>query len=270
MESNKSIDIEELKRIQLDILKRIDSFCKEHQIKYFMSGGSLIGTIRHKGFIPWDDDIDIMMLRGDYERFIKEFVALDDSTYKLHSSRNVDGWYLPFAKVENSKTIIKEHIETKYIMGINVDVFPIDNVPEKESLQKKMYEKWQKWSNIHGMKLMSTIRGRSLLKNVALVLSHFVLTVVSFKYIVKKIETNAMRYSNQKTKFCGVAVWGYGLKEINLKSNYSDVIYMPFENIVVPVPIGYDNYLTSVYGDYMELPPLEKRISHHKFEAWWK
>ncbi len=270
MKSKRAINVEELKKIQLDILKHVDRFCKEHQIKYFMCGGSLIGAIRHKGFIPWDDDIDIMMLRDDYELFVSEYLVNDESIYKMHSSRNVDGWFLPFVKVENANTVLKEHIEKKYTMGVNIDVFPIDNVPDDRNLQIDMYKRWKKWFNIHGLKLMSTMKGRTFIKNAILVFFHFVLTFVSYKYLVKKIETNAMRFSNHETNCCGIAVWGYGEKEINLKSNFKDVIMMPFEGISVPVPVGYDNYLTSVYGDYMKLPSIEKRVSHHDFEAWWK
>ena len=270
MESKKTINVEELKKIQLNILKHVDKFCQEHHIKYFMCGGSLIGTIRHKGFIPWDDDIDIMMLRDDYERFVSEYSANTESTYLIHSSSNDDGWFLPFAKIEDTNTILKEHIEKKNIIGINIDVFPIDNVPDNQNLQSAMYKTWRKWFNIHGLKLMSTVKERTFIKNAILVFFHLVLSLVPYKYLVKKIETNAMQYSNQKTKYCGIAVWGYGKKEINLKSNFEDVIMMPFEDITVPVPVGYDNYLTSVYGDYMMLPPAEKRTSHHDFEAWWK
>lgn len=270
MESKKKINVNELKQIQLNILKHVDKFCQEHQIQYFMCGGSLIGTIRHRGFIPWDDDIDIMMLRDDYERFVNEYSAIKEATYKIHSSRNVEGWYLPFAKIEDANTVFKENIENKYIIGINIDIFPIDNVPENQDQQNAMFKSWRKWFNIHGLKLMSTVKGRSFFKNAALVFFHQVLALIPYKYLVKKIESNAMQYIDQETKYCGIAVWGYGKREINFKSNFDSVIMMPFEDITVPVPVGYDNYLTSVYGDYMKLPPIEKQISHHVFEAWWK
>lgn len=267
----KEIVGDELKHVQLDILKHVDGFCRKHSIRYFMSGGSLIGAIRHKGFIPWDDDIDIMMLRPDYEKFIAEYSEKDSSYYRVHSSRLDKHFTLPYAKVDNSKTVLIEHIEHPLSIGVNIDVFPIDIIPQDKEEQKRIFNNFMKQMMLFSLKQVSLNKDRTFFKNVFLFFSHIFLKPLSLSTIVSRIEKNAMRYINEESpKYCGVAVWGYGIREVNLLSNYSTALEAPFEDMVVTIPVGYDNYLRGVYGDYMQLPPEEKRVTHHDFEAYWK
>ena len=265
-----SYDIDTLHEHILQILLSVDKVCREHDLTYYCWAGTMLGAVRHKGFIPWDDDMDICMPRPDYDRLMThahEWLPTPLEALSIEIDASYPGG---FGKIVDGSTTLIEREHSDYVGGIYIDVFPIDNVPDNQNLQSAMYKTWRKWFNIHGLKLMSTVKERTFIKNAILVFFHLVLSLVPYKYLVKKIETNAMQYSNQKTKYCGIAVWGYGKKEIKLKSNFEDVIMMPFEDITVPVPVGYDNYLTSVYGDYMMLPPAEKRTSHHDFEAWWK
>lgn len=267
----KEIVGDELKHVQLDILKHVDGFCRKHSIRYFMSGGSLIGAVRHKGFIPWDDDIDIMMLRPDYEKFIAEYSEKDSSCYRVHSSRLDSHFTLPYAKVDDSRTVLTEHIEHPLSLGVNIDIFPIDILPDDHLERKRIYDYFKKQMMLFNLKQVAVSRNRNLFKNCLLVISHFLLRPMSLHAIVQKIENNAIKYKDcDSSHHCGVVVWGYGIREVNLLSNYSSSIDVPFEDMMVPVPVGYDNYLQGVYGDYMQLPPEEKRITHHDFEAWWK
>lgn len=265
----KTIQTKELKSIQLDILKHIDKFCKDNDIKYFLSGGTMLGAVRHKGFIPWDDDIDIMMFRKDYERFIKIYSEKDKSEYHVYSSRLDKSYPYPYAKIDNSKTVFEEEILGAIKMGVNIDLFPIDTISNNPLLQEKQYKRLDFLTKIITVKRLPLVKKRGFIKNFILLLSHIIFLFESFPCLVKKIEKNALLYNNQYSDFCGVAVWGYGKREINLKSNWDEIIYVPFEDIIAPIPKGYDNYLTNVYGDYMQLPPIEKRISHHNFIAYW-
>jgi lipopolysaccharide cholinephosphotransferase len=254
----------------LNILKHIDSFCAENGIKYFLSGGTMLGAVRHHGYIPWDDDIDIMMLRKDYDHFIKIYSEQNNESYGLRSNIIDSNFPFTFSKIEDKRTLLKENTEEKVVIGVNIDVFPIDTVPEDIKLQKKMYKKFERLRNFLLLKTISTRKGRFFMKNILLVFSHIILKVVSTSFLIKKIEENAIKYKMESSKYCGVVVWGYGIKEINLLSNWRETVMMKFEDMNAPVPIGYDNYLTSLYGDYMQLPPEEKRITHHSFEAYWK
>ena len=266
----KTIGTEDLKKIQLEIARHIDLFCKKHGIRYFICGGTLIGAIRHKGFIPWDDDIDIMMMRDDYERFICEYASEDKSKYNIfHHSLN-DKYPYPYAKISDSETIFHEEIKESFELGVNIDVFPIDIVPEDTEIQNKMYRTAGKYMRIITLKRLPMAKRRGIVKNAVLFVSHLLLSFISFKTIVHKLGQNASKYRHTASSLCGVAVWGYGIREINDMSNYDKSIYMPFENIELPVPFGYDKYLHGIYGDYMQLPSKDKRMTHHHFQAYWK
>lgn len=266
----KIIDVIELKNIQLDILKHVDSFCKTNNITYFLCGGSAIGAVRHKGFIPWDDDIDIAMLRDDYDRFIKTYSENDTSVYKLHYFKLDHKVPYPYVKIDNSETVFLEELENDYKMGVNIDLFPVDSVPESLEKQKEIFSKYDRLVKIFTVKRLPLKRRRGILKNIVLALSHVMFSFRSFRSLIRSFEDNALKYKDEDSKYCAGIVWGYGRREINLKENWSEALYVPFEDMMVPVPKGYDGYLSSVYGDYMKLPPEEKRISHHHFIAYWK
>ena len=131
----KEIEIEELKRIQIGILKHLDAFCKENNLTYFMCGGTLLGAVRHKGFIPWDDDIDIMMKREDYDKLIALYPKNDNSNFKLFSYELDKSFPYPFAKMDDCRTIFEEEINDSYKIGVNIDIFPIDYITEDLNCQ---------------------------------------------------------------------------------------------------------------------------------------
>lgn len=267
----KYINTEELRNVQLDILKHVDNFCKENDIKYFLCGGSMIGAVRHHGFIPWDDDIDIMLLREDYEKFISIYSEKDKSEYKLHSLLTDKKYSSTYVKIDNSRTVLKEYVEEPTAeIGINIDVFPVDDLPNNKEAQKKIYKRYGYYRALIDLKNVRFSKERVWYKNLVLLISHLLLKPVSMRKLADLIENNAVKYKGKTSDYCGIVVWGYGLREINYRKNWDDCILVDFEDMKAPIPVGYDNYLTCVYGDYMKLPPEEKRISHHAFEAYWK
>ncbi|MBQ0047161.1 MAG: LicD family protein [Prevotellaceae bacterium] len=266
----KKIEDNELKAIQLEILKNVDIFCKAQGIKYFLAYGSAIGAIRHKGFIPWDDDIDIAMLRDDYDRFVESYNNQASSAYKVHA-HNLDMRFpYPYAKIDNTHTVFEEEIKEMYTMGVNIDLFPIDKVPEDSSLQKKMFDRFTILHKLITLKRLPLKRRRGLLKNICLFIAQILLYPISFSMLVQMMEKNALKYRNINSSLCSDVVWAYGSREINKLSNWQEAIYVDFEGLKMPVPIGYDDYLSRVYGAYMQLPPKEKRITHHHYIAYWK
>lgn len=263
-------DIQELRSIQLEILKHVDAFCKKNGIKYFLSGGSMIGAVRHHGYIPWDDDIDLMLFREDYEKLISLYTQTDNSDYKLHYFKYEENYLKPFVKIDNSKTVLEELAEEPIKMGVNIDIFPIDVVPDDKRKQRRMYNRFQFYKSLIDLKNIKEATTRAWYKNALVFMFHYLLRLVPMKMLISALEKNATKYKGVKSKFCGVAVWGYGAREINLRKNWDEVMEVDFENTKAPIPKGYDNYLTCVYGDYMQLPPEEKRVSEHLFKAWWK
>jgi len=265
------IDISELRRVQLDILKHIDNFSKHNGIKYFLSGGTMIGAVRHHGYIPWDDDIDIMMLRDDYEHFISLYTQKDTSKYRLNYYKNDKSFTFPFVKIDDSETVMLEDVNYKVDgMGINIDLFPIDVIPNDKHQQRKLYSRTSFLMNLFALKNVTPSKERSWYKNAILYISRIMLLPIPMRALVRKLDENALQYRHLQSDYCGVAVWGYGEREINLKKNWDNVLELPFEDTIAPVPEGYDNYLTCVYGNYMQLPPEDKRVSHHGFKAYWK
>ncbi len=266
----KSIDSEDLKKIQMDILQHICDFCKLHDINVFLSGGSLIGAVRHHGYIPWDDDIDVMMLRTDYDKFVKEYIHNDNSCYKLVSFETDHKLPLTFAKLIESRTVFKDELSGSYPMGVNVDIFPIDDVPEDQKLQVKLYRHVKFYINMFLLKQFTFARRRGILKNLELFIGKIALSLIPTSFFVSKIIKLSKTYNNKGSKLCGCVVWGYGRREIHPKKDLSDYILMDFEGKKFPVPVGYDGYLKAVYGNYMQLPPKDKQVTHHHFVAYWK
>lgn len=266
----KTIDLNGLKRIQLDILSYLDKFCQENGINYSVSGGTAIGAIRHEGFIPWDDDIDLMMKREDYEKFINTF---NDPTgvYKVHCLENDENYSLPFAKIEDSRTLLYENSTTE-TLGINIDIFPSDYLGDTIEESEDVVDEISKDRFKLKVKLVRPGKKNSFIKKLGILIFKALYLAVGKRNIAEKIQDRAISYSNQgKKMYCGCVVWGYGKKEIIPSYVFNEFIRVNFEDRQFSIVKGYDTYLTSVYGDYMQLPPIEKRQSPHTLNnVFWK
>lgn len=271
------IDIESIRNIQISILDFIVDFCEKNNITYFLCGGTLLGAIRHNGFIPWDDDIDIMMPRKDYNRFVLNFPF--HSHYKILHNKINKNYPLVYATVNDNRTfknetLLNNNSNTK--LGINVDVFPIDGLP---STKKKIYFYFilikilgyilqcASYKYGKGKTLFSTI-----LKNFGIftfrLLKYF--NIISIYEVVKVFDLFSKMFSYENSEFVGItSISHYGIKEVNRKNIFSDVYKVKFETKYYNAPIGYHSYLSQLYGEYMKVPPFEKQISHHKSECFW-
>lgn len=268
------MNIEEIKKKQLQILKYVHRFCCDNKIKYFLSGGTLLGSIRHKGYIPWDDDIDIMMLREDYEIFCSTFnEKSNEKKIELFTYKNINNFQYPFCKVCDLNTILLENqdLDTSNLLGINIDVFPIDTyLAMKEA--KNIYNRISWLRKIFIVKTIKVNwKSRSIWKNLILCCGKIIFCFFNPLFLIKKIDNIAQNDKNiDECKFAGCVVWGYGKQEILPKMIFSDTIEVDFEGYKFYAPKNYHEYLTALYGDYMKLPPIEKRITHHDFKAYYK
>ena len=266
----RNIDINELREIQINILNVVADFCNKNGLNYCLGYGTLIGAVRHKGFIPWDDDIDIVLLRSDYDKFINSFNDFD-SKYKVYTATNTDWFPYPFAKVSYENSIIKEDSDNmEKTIGINIDVFPIDNIPNDIKQQKKMFNEVGKHRNILNVNSVVINSKRAFYKNLILYVGKIVFCIIKPNTIVRKIINIATKFNGKTTEKVGNIVWGYGEREIVPRSLFDSAIKMKFSENEYNVPVGYHEWLTSNYGNYMELPPIEKRVSHHDFKAYIK
>lgn len=257
-----------VKCAQLDMLIELKRICEEYNLKYFLAGGTLLGAIRHNGFIPWDDDIDLAMPREDYEKFIDICDTELDKNYQLIDWHIDEKSPLPFLKMKIKGTHYREEISKKTEMNdeIFIDIFPIDAIPDKDIFRKKI------WLETYLIKKILLLRcGFSIDENKIFVkkILYFLLKNISryrsinrWKYKFEKI---VIKYNNLKTKNLVCYSGAYSLKkEMKPRKMLSTYCLHKFETEYFSIPKQYDEYLTSHYGDYMKLPPKKEQISKHR------
>lgn len=259
----------EQRALMVDLLDEIDAFCKQRDIPYFISYGTLIGAVRHKGFIPWDDDIDVCMFREDYERFVREFHS-DRPEIRLLSFETDPDYNRPFAKVSNENTIFIENAANTKMNGIYVDIFPLDycqnpNEPVSKHIKKIKLLRWLK-----DFKVIRFSRKRSFVKNAVLAVGKIVTAPFSVRSLAMKLEKCCKTYSRENSAYVGCLVdLVYGLGDIFPVDWLTETTELEFEGKFYPAPKRYHDVLTKQYGDYMQLPPVEKR-KRHSLEIYWK
>lgn len=260
----KYINQEELKNIQLEILNEVSDFCEDHDITYFLAYGTLIGAIRHKGYIPWDDDIDIAMPRPDYEKFLHSFNKRK-SCVQVVSLENDRHYGLSFAKVHNTRTIMHETQYNQDVYGVYIDVFPLDGV--KNNAQLKIL----RMANLMLHTKKANFTHRKISKKIINFFGKILLLPFSIHFMVKMIDKMARKYPFGSTPMAGgICDSVVGERAMIEKSVFEGVLTQEFEGRMYKIPKGYDKWLRRIYGDYMQLPPVEKRKTHHVFKAWWK
>ena len=256
--------------VQLDIAKEIKRICDDNNIKYWLDSGTLLGAIRHKGFIPWDDDLDIGMLRKDYEKFLQIAPEKLDKQYFLQTPYSDKSYGMFFAKVRK--------LGTRYVEGsakkskahneVWVDVFPYDSCPDDILIRKKVINK----TIFYGRLLFMKTRIQPWLTKKGLKKSICILGYIPYKIcalfwdrekLLKKATYLQTKFNEEKTSFLyphDVACCGKWFIPSTVFDSLESTL---FEDTVFTIPSGYDEYLKSVYGDYMKLPPEDKRENQH-------
>lgn len=261
----------ELKKLQSTILiisDEIKRICLKNNIPYSVDGGSLIGAVRHKGFIPWDDDFDVDMTRENYERFIAACERDLGDKFTLQTWENDKEYPKGFCKVllNGTKVLEKETVHTRYKKGIYVDIFPWDYVPDNillEKLQQFEVYFYKKVMQMHGSVDVPHNSGNAkrLVFGVLTLISKF----YSHDSLVEKYSRALTRYNSGEYVACMVGVYGY--KKTKVKSSvFDELIELPFEDRMYSAVKDFDYMLTNIYGDYMKLPPVEKRRIHDFIE----
>ena len=265
------LEKEEIKEIQLALLDYIDETCKKHDIHYFLSYGTMLGAIRHKGMIPWDDDIDISLYREDYERLLKIIKEEDHPRYKV-LSYDTSSWYFHnFASILDTSTVIEDHVKYKrHDTSLFIDVFPIDRFTDL-SIVDKSY-KYVALRQLAYIKKSRAVHGDSKLKDFLRLCSWYALRFVNPRYFYKKIDqlvknaaTNTPQYEG------GIGIGKEGMKEVFPVDTFKELILTEFEGRMLPVPKKYDQFLTQMYGDYMIPPSKEMQEWYsHSIKAYRK
>ena len=266
----------EIQDLLYELLVTLDEFCKENNLQYALSGGSCLGAIRHKGFIPWDDDIDVVMPRPDYDRLIEITATKEISPHtELMCMEREDYYQYPFAKLINTRTELHEDHYREFPMGIFLDIFPLDGVAETEAEQEKICNEIKHCQTMLCGTFWKYQRGNeSLLQYIGSCIgaffSHFAYHKIRRHYITK-MNRIARTYSYETSDKVGCIVWGVGWKRENQKKEvfFPTERREPFRDREFSVPANAEQYLKSMFGDYMKLPPEDQR-PQHMFDAYYK
>lgn len=257
-------DIHDRLRIMLHF---IDSICRQYGITYFLSGGTAIGAIRENGFIPWDDDLDIMLPRNDYERLISVLEEKGGEEFKVYSLRD-ESWNRPYSCFVDEKTTGKHDFLDYSHLGVTLDILPIDGLPSKQSEVKKYYKTLR---IIYALYYSSLKIGFG--KDERLILFKRMVSVITKMIGAHRlcihINKRAQRYDYDECKYVGCSVLIHFMeKEWFKKEWFNKQEYVSFEGNQYPVMNDYDEYLTSLYGDYMKRPDQEGNPDHHTRYFW--
>ena len=251
--------------IELDLLARFSEICIKHKLTFWVGFGTLLGTIRHKGFIPWDDDMDVWMPREDYNKLISLKLNLEEP-YFFQTTLNDDDYYSSFARLRNSNTTgILVSKNNKCNNGIYIDIYPLDAADKNEFVQW-VVSKYIKVYNVFAHAYAFNINPSPIAKII-----HWWLKRPYIKYDLrktyKKVDRLAQRNCWKDANKVGLIVFNPYKHKKNFyrKKSFLDTEMMDFEGLKVPVPSGYEDILTILYGDYMKFPPIEKRGTWHQF-----
>lgn len=271
----KEMTVSEIREVQLEMLAYIDKVARDNKIEYSLGGGSLLGAMRHKGFIPWDDDIDLMIERSQYERLMKALADANNSDFKLlHHSVEKNLW--PFAKLYHTKSMYLSKTDRIHPWtGIFIDIFPLDRLPESAEERQRFFKK------VHSAaaNLMCTTYpnfasgSRKLYANARLILGlpRFIAYHGQAKKRAEIVDQVMETYNNQEVPYMGYTDSRYRLKEYFPREIFSEYEDVMFENIKTRKIKNEHAYLNQLYGgSYMELPPESKRESHSYYTWYWK
>ena len=280
----REMTLQDIQSVSLEILKDVHQFCVENNIKYTLQGGTLIGAIRHKGFIPWDDDIDIAMPRPDYNRFIQTYKSKNG--YKVLARERQDGndVYIAYARVcEFDKTyVLQRTMWTDREVGLWIDVFPYDGLPNELEIRKQYAAEIKKIAKL-GIAYRSLhtpskakIAGLLSIKMIVSMILHklynrallFGLRRNPYDMLIDKVRQVGW---NDTDYFGNIVFTAYGLRECHHKRTIEEFIKVSFEDIELFAMKGYDEALREKYGDYMQLPPKEQQTAkHNSYKYYWK
>ena len=260
---------DELRGVQLQLLDCFMDYCKRNRLRCFLTGGTAIGAIRHHGYIPWDDDIDLSMPREDYRAAAVGFA-------KAHPQFDIyfpgtEGYPHPFIKIADPTTRLYEYNDHALDnLGINIDIFPLDGAPDAFLLRWLLFLRIYFWRNILNLKTVVDHAQRHPLKRMVLRFGKRLALVFDLEFVVKRMDRLASRVHGKKAKYSGILVWARPNQGVVSTSVFSSETIFEFEGRRYPVPIGYDTWLKATYGDYMTPPSLDKQQTHHGFLAYVK
>ncbi|HFI0049450.1 TPA: phosphorylcholine transferase LicD [Streptococcus suis] len=274
MESKKELTIRENQLVALDILSKIADICDDQNFKYYLMYGTLIGAIRHKSLIPWDDDIDIMMPQDDYENLL-DYLYKNEANYpnlKVFNPQTVGDYPYMITRISNIRYTIDVENEADYGLGAFIDIYPFYGLgdTEQEALKLGMLGDRLSSACYQATRLSYKVENtkkwyRKILKYPAFLITK----AIGKEYFQKRLYDLANRKNYYDSKYVGCVIWlSGGKKDIFLREWFENTINVNMEGRNYRVPEKYDDILKHIYGNYMELPPEKDRIAHHRYKIF--
>lgn len=273
----KDISLEEIKSIELAILNYFDDICKKNNLKYFLAYGTLLGAVRHHGFIPWDDDIDVFMPRKDYNKLVEILKNDSHEFFKLVSYEINKDFTSPLPKIIDSRTILIQNYSfiEKVDLGIYIDIFILDGLGTSYTDAVQFYQEGYK--NLIGWyRADSKIfppDSNNFLKDIIKGLRNAFYKFNGISYYLNKIAKHGNEISFYDSNFVAQMSITENIdisRKIWKKELFDEIVLLPFEGCFYPAPKKYNDLLSVFYGDFMQLPPKEKQVSNHDFKVYWK
>lgn len=257
-------NIEEVRKIELNILKEFDKFCRENNIRYVLTAGTLLGAVRHGGFIPWDDDIDIAVFRPDYEKLIALSEKLNDNCAFL-SFENDKYFSRLYARIVNKKYVSRDKYYSKrYTNYFGIDVFPIEFVPKTGT--DKFFKKLKILRQMFIFSQSALFKGNGFLKAFIIKPIPIILCKIIGRERIYKMFYKTVKSVDAAKSECSAVLTGvYGGKEILTNADYYDIVNIYFDVLETFTVKNYEKYLTNIFGDYNKLPPENERFPHHNY-----
>lgn len=261
-------DLKRLHSILLEILDYFDSVCRSNELRYFITGGTALGAVRHKGFIPWDDDIDVAMPRDDYDRFVSIMIKEKNSTFKLQDENSESGYFLPFVKIRRQGTVfIEESSEHVYKdNGVFIDVFPLDYADRIDTIGFvfnyrviKFLEHILRFRHCKAFYKTNETKRKYILDCVLEGIARKWTDKEMLSYIKKRMISRNSSDKNYLVSYAGIYSRDKEIWPIEIMLPPKETL---FENKVYYTCADADAYLTKSYGDYMKLPSAENRHTH--------
>lgn len=260
----------DLQKKELDLFKAFASVCEKHHLQYFLVGGSALGAIRHKGFIPWDDDIDVGMPRKDYDAFIKLQKEFEGTPYFIQNFKSDPCYIYNYGKLRDSSTTFIEDVYKNHRInhGVWIDIFPIDGFSKemmpREKLAKKVRHIWHQVYLSYLPSLRRKVRKETWFKDILLniVAGLFYIFDIAH-YRNKHVEKYVRKIPLEESVMAG-NYFGFNMKREAMDTNlFKEFVKVPFEDTEAYVLKDYDTYLRNLYGEYMTPPPVDKQVGHH-------
>ena len=258
----------QIQQIGLNMLKYLDALCTQHGLRYFLSGGTLLGAVRHQGFIPWDDDVDVMMPRPDYNRLLALLSDIRHPRFAFLRETAAD-YATPYLRLMDTHTqVLPTEYLTQPIPHLFLDIFPIEGLPDNERRCRAFYRKMRLYDIMYQSARKGKFRANERLKPLKTCVHALAMLTGGTAAWCRRFDRAAQQIEFGTTQHAGVCLIAhYGMRERMPISVFADSVPVRFEDGMFSAPVGYDRYLTGLYRNYMQLPPEHQRISLHRLEC---